>query len=256
MNYLTDTHAHILDKQFEEDFQEVLDRTQQEMAYVVNIGCNFEDIAETVRLAEQYDFLYAGIGLHPEDVKTFDEEKWNTLCQLATHPKVVGIGETGLDYYWEPETKDSQKVLFQKHIDLACQLNKPLIVHDRDAHGDTLEILTHSAAPQVGGIVHAFSGSVEMAKELIKYNFCIGLGGALTFKNARKAVEVAEAIPLEYIVIETDCPYMTPVPFRGKRNEPSMTKYVAEKLAEIKGCSLEEVLKTTYQNGKRIYQLK
>lgn len=255
MSFLTDTHAHILDEQFKEDFSDVLSRIQCEMDYVVNIGCNFNDIKPTVALTEQYDFLYAGIGLHPEDVSSYDDAKWQELCELARHPRVVGIGETGLDYYWEPEKKEEQKVLFHRHIELALALNKPLIVHDRDAHGDTLDILTHSRAKEVGGIVHAFSGSVEMAKELIKHNFFIGLGGVLTFKNAKKAVEVAEAIPLEYIVLETDCPYMTPVPFRGKRNEPVYTRYVAEKLAEIKNISVEEVLETTWRNGKHVYRI-
>jgi len=255
MQLLTDTHAHILDEQFQDDLTDVLFRIQREMAYVVNIGCNFNDIESTITLAEHYPFLYAGIGLHPEDVTSYNEEKWQTLCELAKHPKVVGIGETGLDYYWDASTKEAQKTLFQQHIDLACQLNKPLIVHDRDAHGDTLDILIHSNAPSVGGIIHAFSGSVEMAMELIKKDFMIGLGGALTFKNAKKSVEVAKKIPLDHIVIETDCPYMTPVPFRGKRNEPIMTKYVAEKLAEIKQISVEEVLLQTYENGKKVYHI-
>ena len=251
--HLFDTHAHILDDQFKEDLDQVIRNIYDNMALVVNIGCNLEDCPRTVALAEQYDKLYAAVGLHPEDVKTYTPEGWDMICRLAEHPKVVGIGETGLDYYWDTSTKDAQKVLFEQHIDLATQLHKPLVIHDREAHGDTLEILKRTNAKEVGGILHAFSGSVEMAMEVIKLGFYIGLGGPVTFKNARKAVEVAQAIPLEYLVIETDCPYMAPVPFRGKRNEPMLVQHTAAKIAELRGISVEELIEATYQNGKRIY---
>ena len=251
--HLFDTHAHILDDQFKEDLDQVIRNIYDNMALVVNIGCNLEDCPRTVALAEQYDKLYAAVGLHPEDVKTYTPEGWDMICRLAEHPKVVGIGETGLDYYWDTSTKDAQKVLFEQHIDLAKQLHKPLVIHDREAHGDTLDILKRTNAKEVGGILHAFSGSVEMAMEVIKLGFYIGLGGPVTFKNARKAVEVAQAIPLEYLVIETDCPYMAPVPFRGKRNEPMLVQHTAAKIAELRGISVEELIEATYQNGKRIY---
>ncbi|MBO5115800.1 MAG: TatD family hydrolase [Peptococcaceae bacterium] len=253
---LFDTHAHILDDQFNDDREQVIRNIYDNMALVVNIGCNLEDCPHTVALAEQYDKLYAAVGLHPEDVKTYTPEGWDMICRLAEHPKVVGIGETGLDYYWDTSTKDAQKVLFEQHIDLAKQLHKPLVIHDREAHGDTLEILKRTNAKEAGGILHAFSGSVEMAMEVIKMGFYIGLGGPVTFKNARKAVEVAQAIPLEYLVIETDCPYMAPVPFRGKRNEPMLVQHTAAKIAELRGISLEELIEATYQNGKRVYRLK
>ena len=253
MMHLFDTHAHILDDQFKEDLDQVIRNIYDNMALVVNIGCNLEDCPRTVALAEQYDKVYAAVGLHPEDVKTYTPEGWDMICRLAEHPKVVGIGETGLDYYWDTSTKDAQKVLFEQHIDLAKQLHKPLVIHDREAHGDTLEILKRTNAKEVGGILHAFSGSVEMAMEVIKLGFYIGLGGPVTFKNARKAVEVAQAIPLEYLVIETDCPYMAPVPFRGKRNEPMLVQHTAAKIAELRGISVEELIEATYQNGKRIY---
>lgn len=256
MMHLFDTHAHILDDQFKEDLDQVIRNIYDNMALVVNIGCNLEDCPRTVALAEQYDKVYAAVGLHPEDVKTYTPEGWDMICRLAEHPKVVGIGETGLDYYWDTSTKDAQKVLFEQHIDLAKQLHKPLVIHDREAHGDTLEILKRTNAKEVGGILHAFSGSVEMAMEVIKLGFYIGLGGPVTFKNARKAVEVAQAIPLEYLVIETDCPYMAPVPFRGKRNEPMLVQHTATKIAELRGISVEELIEATYQNGKRIYGIK
>ena len=159
-------------------------------------------------------------------------------------------------FIYSPELYQNVKVLFQQHIDLACQLKKPLVIHDREAHGDTLDILKNSNARKVGGILHAFSGSVEMAQEVIKMGFYIGLGGPVTFKNARKTVEVAAAIPLDYLVIETDCPYMAPVPFRGKRNEPMLVQHTAAKIAEIRGMSVEELVEATYQNGKRIYGIK
>ena len=254
--HLFDTHAHILDDQFNDDRDQVIRNIYDNMALVVNIGCNLEDCPRTVALAEQYDKVYAAVGLHPEDVKTYTPEGWDMICRLAEHPKVVGIGETGLDYYWDTSTKDAQKVLFEQHIDLAKQLHKPLVIHDREAHGDTLEILKRTNAKEVGGILHAFSGSVEMAMEVIKLGFYIGLGGPVTFKNARKAVEVAQAIPLEYLVIETDCPYMAPVPFRGKRNEPMLVQHTAAKIAELRGISVEELIEATYQNGKRIYGIK
>ena len=253
MMHLFDTHAHILDDQFKDDLDQVIRNIYDNMALVVNIGCNLEDCPRTVALAEQYDKVYAAVGLHPEDVKTYTPEGWDMICRLAEHPKVVGIGETGLDYYWDTSTKDAQKVLFEQHIDLAKQLHKPLVIHDREAHGDTLEILKRTNAKDVGGILHAFSGSVEMAMEVIKLGFYIGLGGPVTFKNARKAVEVAQAIPLEYLVVETDCPYMAPVPFRGKRNEPMLVQHTAAKIAELRGISVEELIEATYQNGKRIY---
>ena len=253
MMYLFDTHAHILDDQFNDDRDQVIQNIYDNMALVVNIGCNLEDCPRTVALAEQYDKLYAAVGLHPEDVKTYTPEGWDMICKLAEHPKVVGIGETGLDYYWDTSTKDAQKVLFEQHSDLAKQLHKPLVIHDREAHGDTLEILKRTNAKEAGGILHAFSGSVEMALEVIKMGFYIGLGGPVTFKNARKAVEVAQAIPLDYLVIETDCPYMAPVPFRGKRNEPMLVQHTAAKIAELRGISVEELIEATYQNGKRVY---
>ena len=253
MMNLFDTHAHILDDQFNDDREQVIRNIYDNMALVVNIGCNLEDCPRTVALAEQYDKLYAAVGLHPEDVKTYTPEDWDMICRLAEHPKVVGIGETGLDYYWDTSTKDAQKVLFEQHIDLAKQMHKPLVIHDREAHGDTLEILKRTNAKEAGGILHAFSGSVEMAMEVIKMGFYIGLGGPVTFKNARKAVEVAQAIPLEYLVIETDCPYMAPVPFRGKRNEPMLVQHTAAKIAELRSISLEELIEATYQNGKRVY---
>ena len=180
---------------------------------------------------------------------------WEEICELARHPKVVGIGETGLDYYWDDSTPEQQKELFIKHIDLAKALNKPLVIHDREAHRDTIMLLKEQHAEKIGGIFHAFSGSPEMAKIVLDMNFYIALGGPVTFKNARKTVEVAAMVPLDRLLIETDCPYMTPVPFRGKRNEPVLVRHTAEKIAEIRGISYEEVLQATWENAKRAYKI-
>ena len=255
MANLFDTHAHILDEKFDEDRDQVIQNIYDHMALVVNIGCSLEDIPKTVELAEKYDKIYAAIGLHPEDVNTYTPEGWDMICTLAKHPKVVGIGECGLDYYWDTSMKAEQKVLFRQHIDLACELKKPIVIHDRDAHGDTLEILKDSRAKEVGGILHCFSGSLEMAKELLKLNFYIGIGGPVTFKNAKKTVEIAAQLPLDRILIETDCPYMAPAPFRGKRNEPMLVEHTARKIAEIRGISYEELVEATYENGKRVYNI-
>ncbi len=252
---LFDTHAHILDEKFDEDRPQVIQRIRAQMAGIVNVGCDPQDSARSVALAESCDGIYAAVGLHPENVRDYSEAGWAEICRLAEHPKVVGIGETGLDYYWDTSTKDAQKRLFLQHIELACRLSKPLLIHDREAHGDTLEILQHSDARRAGGILHAFSGSAEMAREIVKLGFYIGLGGALTFKNARRAVEVAAEVPLDRLVLETDCPYMTPVPFRGKRNEPPYVRYVAEKIAEIRGIAVQDVIEATYRNARRVYRL-
>lgn len=250
---LFDTHAHILDEQFNADRQQVIDRIYDQMGLIVNIGCNLEDSQRAVALAHQYDKIYAAVGLHPNDAWSYTDAHWSELCQLAADPRVKGIGETGLDYYWDDSTPEQQKALFIKHIELAQALGKPLVIHDRDAHADTLAILQQHHAETVGGIFHAFSGSVEMAKIILNMNFYIALGGPVTFKNARKTVEVAAMVPLDRLLIETDCPYMTPVPFRGKRNEPVLVRHTAEKIAQIRGISYEEVVQATWENGKRIY---
>ena len=250
-----DSHAHYESEQFDADRAELLGSVlpQKGVCCVINMGSDMASLQQTVDLCDKYDYFYGAVGIHPECAGDLPEDWLQQVEKLLSHPKIVAVGEIGLDYYWDTTTKDAQKVLFQQHIDLACQLKKPLVIHDREAHGDTLDILKNSNARQVGGILHAFSGSVEMALEVIKLGFYIGLGGPVTFKNARKTVEVAAAIPLDHLVIETDCPYMAPVPFRGKRNEPMLVQHTAAKIAEIRGISVEELVEATYQNGKRIY---
>ncbi len=252
---LFDSHAHLLDEKFTADFDEVMTNVNDHMALVMNVGCNLDDCRRTVRLAEQYDKIYAAVALHPNDANDFTDDLWQEICTLAAHDKVKAIGETGLDYYWDDAAPDVQKVLFIKHIDLARTLNKPLIIHDRDAHQDTIDLLKNQKAETIGGVFHSFSGSWEMAKIVLKMNFYISLSGPVTFKNANKLLEVAQNVPLDRLLIETDCPYMTPVPHRGKRNEPMYVRHIAEKIAELRGISPEEVAQATYENGKRLYRI-
>ncbi len=252
MKFLMDTHAHLMDNAFSEDYEEVLSRTLSLQA-VINVGCNFEDAEAAVSLAEKEEKIYAAVSLHPEDAKKFDEKKWERLVALAHRPSVIAVGETGLDYYWDTATPEEQKALFIRHIELAKALKKPLIIHDREAHRDCFDILWQNQAEEVGGVFHAYSGSVEMMHEAIAHQFYIGLGGVVTFKNAKTAKEVAKAIPLDRLLLETDCPYMTPTPFRGKRNEPSYVQYVAQEIANLRDMSIDEVCHATWENACRLF---
>ena len=193
------------------------------------------------------------MGWHPEDIDKFSEEAFSELKRLAQHPKCVAVGEIGLDYYWDSEHKDEQKELFRRQIELALELNKPAIVHDREAHGDSLEIVC--GYPELRGVFHCYSGSPEMAAELLKRGWYLGFDGPITYKNARRAIEVLEICPIERIVIETDSPYLTPVPNRGKRNDSSQLCHVIEKIAEVKGMSAGDVERITFENGKKLYGL-
>ena len=253
MKMIFDTHAHYDDKAFDGDREELLERLFSEsVAYIVNQGTDLDLSKYSIALAEQYENMYCAVGIHPENITEHSLDDLEEIKRLASHPKVVAIGEIGLDYYWDIP-KEPQKVIFEKQLILANELDMPVNIHDREAHGDTLEYL-RKYRPK--GILHSFSGSVEMAREIVKLGMYIGIGGGVTFKNARKAVEAVQEIPLERIVLETDCPYLSPVPYRGKRNDSGMIQYVAERIAEIKHISVEEVLKVTLHNGKDIYQIK
>lgn len=253
MKMIFDTHAHYDDKAFDGDREELLERLFSEsVAYIVNQGTDLDLSEYSIALAEQYENMYCAVGIHPENITEHSLDDLEKIKCLASHPKVVAIGEIGLDYYWDIP-KEPQKVIFEKQLILANELDMPVNIHDREAHGDTLAYL-RKYKPK--GILHSFSGSVEMAREIVKLGMYIGIGGVVTFKNARKVVEVVQAIPLERIVLETDCPYLSPVPYRGKRNDSGMIRYVAEKIAEIKQISVEEVLKVTLHNGKDIYKIK
>ncbi|HEK9103433.1 TatD family hydrolase [Bacillus pfraonensis] len=251
---LFDTHSHLNAEQFEEDLQEVIVRMKEVgVSYTVVVGFDEGTIKKAMELAETYDFIYAAVGWHPVDAIDMREEHLVWLEELAAHPKVVALGEMGLDYHWDKSPKEVQKEVFRKQIQLAKKVNLPIIIHNRDATQDIVDILEEENAAEVGGIMHCFSGSVEVAKQCIDMNFLISLGGPVTFKNAKKPKEVAMEIPMEKLLIETDCPYLTPHPFRGKRNEPSYVKLVAEEIANLKGISYEEVAKVTTENAKSLF---
>ncbi|KOP70361.1 TatD family hydrolase [Cytobacillus solani] len=251
---LFDTHVHLNADQYKEDLEEVINRALKEgISRMVVVGFDRPTIEKAMELVEKYDFIYASIGWHPVDAIDMKDEDLLWIEELASHPKVVAIGEMGLDYHWDKSPKDVQKEVFRRQIQLAKKVKLPIVIHNRDATADIVEILKEEEAREVGGIMHCFSGSPETAKECVEMNFYISLGGPVTFKNAKKPKEVAEAIPLEKLLIETDCPYLAPHPYRGKRNEPSYVKLVAEQIAEIKGISFEEVAEATTANAKKIF---
>ncbi|MBD7939326.1 TatD family hydrolase [Cytobacillus sp. Sa5YUA1] len=253
---LFDTHVHLNAEQYDEDLEEVIKRAREAgVEKMVVVGFDRPTIERAMELIEQYDFLYASIGWHPVDAIDMTEEDLIWIEELSKHPKVVAIGEMGLDYHWDKSPKDVQKDVFRQQIQLAKKVKLPIIIHNREATADIVEILKEENAAEVGGIMHCFSGSPETAKECIDMNFYISLGGPVTFKNARKPKEVAAEIPLEKLLIETDCPYLAPHPFRGKRNEPSYVKLVCEQIAEIKNIPVEEVAAITTENAKKLFAI-
>ena len=251
MSKIIDTHTHIYDKQFENDFDDVMKRIEDELEGIVSIGFDLESSLKSIELANRYSFVNAVIGVHPVDIKKYNDKVEKELERLAlTEKKVVAIGEIGLDYHWMEDPKDVQIAGFRKQMELAERVKKPVVIHTREALQDTLDILKDYK--NVGGILHCYPGSLEAAKPFLD-RYYLGIGGTLTFKNNKKTKELVKELPLEKIVLETDCPYLTPVPFRGKRNEPVYTKYVAEEVARIKEISLEEVIKITTENARKIY---
>ena len=252
---LFDTHAHMDDQAFQEDRKALLDSyPQQGIGLIMNPGCSLASSRNVDKLTREYDFLYGAVGSHPDVADEVNEavlEEYRMLCKQ--NPKIKAIGEIGLDYHYEDIPRDIQKKAFRMQMELARERNLPVIVHERDAHEDGMKIVEEF--PDVTGVFHCYSGSYEMAKWLIARGWYIGFTGVLTFKNARKAIEVASQIPLDRIVLETDCPYMAPEPFRGKRNDPGKIYRMAEKLAEIRGLSVEEIQAITMENGKRLYRL-
>lgn len=249
---LIDSHAHLDNEQFDEDRVEVLERIKENLEFAVNIGYDLASSKKSVEYANKYDFIYAVVGVHPIDIEGYSEEVEKELEELARNKKVLAIGEIGLDYHWMTQPKEVQQKFFRKQMELARRVGKPVVIHSRDAMEDTLKILNEF--PDVGGIFHCYPGSVESAKEVLD-RYYLGIGGVLTFKNAKKLIEVVENIPLDKLILETDCPYMAPTPFRGKRNEPIYVEYVAKKIAEVKGVSFEEVAKATNENTKKAYRM-
>ncbi|MBL3645245.1 TatD family hydrolase [[Brevibacterium] frigoritolerans] len=251
---LFDTHVHVNAEQFNEDLEDVIERAKEAgVDNMVVVGFDRPTIIRAMELIETYDFMYAAVGWHPVDAIDMTEDDLQWIEELSNHPKVVAIGEMGLDYHWDKSPKDVQMEVFRKQIRLAKKVGLPIIIHNREATADIVNILKEEEASRVGGIMHCFSGSAETALECINMNFYISLGGPVTFKNAKKPKEVAAAVPLERLLIETDCPYLAPHPYRGKRNEPSYVKLVAEQIAEIKQLTIEEVSQATTENAKKLF---
>ncbi|MEL3973759.1 TatD family hydrolase [Rossellomorea oryzaecorticis] len=253
---LFDTHVHLNAEQFNEDLEEVISRAKEAgVGKMVVVGFDRPTIERAMELVEHYDFLYASVGWHPVDAIDMTDEDLAWIEELSSHPKVVALGEMGLDYHWDKSPKDVQKEVFRKQIHLAKKVKLPIIIHNREATQDIVDILREEGAEEVGGIMHCFSGSPQIAQECVDMNFYISLGGPVTFKNAKKPKEVAQEIPLERLLIETDCPYLAPHPNRGKRNEPAYVKLVAVQIAELKGISVEEVERITTENANKLFNI-
>lgn len=250
-----DTHAHYDDEAFDPDREDLLGNILPESGVcgVINMGADFEGCRDTITLTEQYDHVYGAVGIHPECAKELPENWLSTLREMLGHEKIVAVGEIGLDYHWLDECpKDRQQQVFAAQLELANALSLPVAVHDREAHGDTLEFLK-KYRPQ--GVVHCFSGSWEMAREVLGLGLYLGVGGVVTFKNARHVVDVARNMPLDRLLLETDAPYMAPEPFRGKRNDSSLIRYAAEKIGELRGELPEKILETARENACRLFSL-
>ncbi len=246
-----DSHAHYDDKRFEDILDKLLPKIHKMgVGKIINCGCDKETNIKSLSIADKYPFVYSAVGIHPCNVD--GETSIEDIREFAKHKKCVAIGEIGLDYYWEPDKKEVQKELLIKQILLAKEVGLPVIIHDRDAHGDILEILKEYK-PQ--GVVHSFSGSVEMAEEILKIGMYLGIGGVITFNNAKKLPDVVKILPLDRLLLETDAPYLTPVPFRGKTNHSEMIYLTAQKIAEIKEKSLNEILEISYNNAMALFNI-
>lgn len=253
---LFDTHAHLDSELFDNDRMQVIERAQENgVTRIVNIGFNREMIESTLQLAEAYDFIYAAVGWHPQDAIHMEEADLDWIESLCALEKVVAIGEIGLDYYWDTSPKDVQQRVFRKQIALARKLGKPIIIHNREADPDVVRILQEEHAAEIGGIMHCFSGDWRMAEACLDMNFYLSFGGPVTFKNARQPKEVLARTPMDRLLIETDCPYLTPHPYRGKRNESAYVRFVAEAAAEIKGINLDEFVRLTYKNACTLFRI-
>lgn len=252
---MIDSHAHLDDKRFDEDRERVIKELKDNgIELVINIGADLKTSYNSVELANKYDNIYAAVGIHPHSAREADETVLEDIKQMALdNEKVVAIGEIGLDFYYDNSPRDLQRLCFRKHLEIAKELNLPIVIHSRDAAQETFDILKEAQDGSLRGVLHCYSGSVEMALEYIKLGFYISLAGPVTFKNARVVKEVAEAVPLDKLLIETDCPYLTPVPYRGKRNEPKYVKYVAEEIARIKGIAVEDVVEAATANTKKLF---
>jgi TatD DNase family protein len=254
-----DTHAHYDDEAFDTDREEILSGlSSRNIGNVVNIGVDIPTCKNTLELAEKYSFIYAAIGFHPSDTKGIPKDSIDWLYEHAKDDKVVAIGEIGLDYHWSESEEEnlSQQDWFRRQIALAKETNLPIVVHSREAAADTMSIIKEENAADCGGIIHCYSYSAEQARQYVDMGFYIGVGGVITFKNARKLIETVQSIPLTSIVLETDCPYLAPEPYRGKRNDSSLLPLVVDKISALKGVSADEVINTTTQNALKVYKIK
>ena len=250
-----DTHAHYDDAQFDADRDELLMSMKENgVGTIVNVSATYASCEKVIALAKKYPFMYAATGIHPDEVGSLNEETFSQLKIWCQEEKVVAVGEIGLDYYWYKESHEEQKKWFIRQLHLTRELNLPVNIHSRDASEDTFQIMKEYGKG-LEGIIHCFSGSKELALEYVKLGFHIGVGGVVTFKNGKKLKQVVEAIPLTSIVLETDCPYLAPEPYRGKRNNSSYIRYVAEEIARLKGVTFEEVVRQTEENAKKIYRI-
>ena len=251
-----DTHAHYTDGHYDEDRDELLrSMAGQGVGQIVEIGASVQSTKDAVALAEKYDFIYAAVGVHPEDIARLTEEDMNWLADLTKQERVVAVGEIGLDYHYDEPARDIQKKWFIRQLQVAAQTGMPVVIHSREAAKDTFDIMEEHCAWENGGVIHCFSYSAEMAEKYLQKGFYLGIGGVVTFKNSKKLKEVVEVAPIEQIVLETDAPYLAPVPFRGKRNESSYLSYVVDTVAELKQMNQEEVIRVTEENARKLYRL-
>ena len=251
-----DSHAHSDDAQFDDDRMDVLSHLKDAgVAKVVNISNGWDDLLKTLELIKQVPFLYETVGIHPCKVSELNDERMEQMRDFCSGDKIVAVGEIGLDYYWMSDPKEVQKEWFIRQLRLAKEVNLPVVIHSRDASQDTFDIMKAEHAGTTGGVIHCYSGSVEMAREYVKMGYFLGIGGVVTFKNSKTLKKVAAEIPLEHIVIETDCPYLAPTPYRGKRNSSAYLPMVVEEIARLRGISPEEVERVTYENAMRLYSI-
>ena len=250
-----DTHAHYDDEQFDADREELLNSmAEQGVGTIVNVSASYPSCEQVTEMVQKYPFMYAAVGVHPDHVGELNEETFVRMKKLFANDKVIAVGEIGLDYYWDNESHDLQKAWFLRQLELARELDLPVLIHSREAAADTMDIMKEHAEG-MSGVIHCYSYSKEMAREYVKMGFYIGVGGVVTFKNARKLKETVAEIPITSIVLETDCPYLAPEPNRGKRNNSAYIRYVAEEIARIKGITYEEVVAQTEENARKMYRL-
>lgn len=249
-----ETHAHYEDEAFDEDRKELLDSLpKNNIEYVVNISSSIETVDKSIDLAKNYEYIYAAVGIHPGETAHMDEDRFSWLKERAMHKKVVAIGEIGLDYYWDTPDRDTQKKWFARQMEMAKDLSLPLVIHSRDAANDTFNMMKEAKAEELGAIIHCFGYGVEQARQYLNMGFYLGIGGVVTFTNGRKLKEVVEYAPLEQLVLETDCPYLSPVPYRGKRNSSLNLPYIAKEIARIKNIDYDTVIHITNENAKKFY---